>query len=115
FYAVPFGLYGGTFYASAHLDYNASDLLWRTLKLPLYNGRGLEFIALGGIGYMGNTNPQYRYYSTTDGMYAEAGIAIGKIPTFVSDVIMLRMEAVWGIGNVAPHTVRFNLRFSSPL
>lgn len=115
FYTVPFGLYGGTFYASAHLDYNTSDLLWRTLRLPLYNGRGLEFIALGGIGYMGNANPQQQHYSTTDGIYAEAGLAIGKIPTFVSDVIMLRFEAVCGIGNVAPHTVRFNLRFSSPL
>ncbi|MFY8000853.1 MAG: DUF5686 family protein, partial [Candidatus Kapaibacteriota bacterium] len=27
FYTVPFGLYGGTFYVSAHLDYNTSDLL----------------------------------------------------------------------------------------
>jgi hypothetical protein len=115
FYTVPFGLYGGTFYASAHLDYNTSDLLWRTLRLPLYNGRGLELIALGGIGYMGNANPQQQHYSTTDGIYAEAGLAIGKIPTFVSDVIMLRFEAVCGIGNVTPNTIRFNLRFSSPL
>ncbi len=95
--------FGGRQYVSIRAEHNFSDWCWRVLGLPTYKGRGIEFIAHGGIARYDNainTNSPTDKESvlTTQGWYTEAGFGVGRIPTFLIDVLTLRFDAAWGLG-----------------
>src|SRR3989339_704359 len=39
FYSAPIGVFGGNEYYTAHINYNLTDLWWRAIGLPRYEGR----------------------------------------------------------------------------
>ena len=113
FYSAPVGAYGGTRYLALHAEHNFTDYLWRLVGLPTYNGRGLEILASAASGYFENAN-SIGYRSTGGEWYTEAGFGLGKIPIFISDVIFLRFDARWGIGEPARGRFGAVVTLSSP-
>jgi hypothetical protein len=113
FMSAPIGLYGGTDYMAFHAEHNFSDLLWRWIGLPTYWGRGVELIVSGATGRYGTkpifdidpTSPPQpqppSYMATGDEWYSEVGVGLGRIPTFISNVAFLRLDARFGIGRLA--------------
>lgn len=113
FYTAPTGSYGGTRYLALHAEHNFTDFLWRAIGLPTFNGRGIEFLASGASGYFENAASS-GYRSTSEQWYSEAGFGLGKIPIFISDVIFLRFDARWGIGDLARRKFGAVVSISSP-
>lgn len=112
-YSAPAGLYGGTRYASVTAEHNFSDIAWRALGLPLYEGRGLEFGLSGAAGWAENAGGSG--YAPTGGQwYTEAGFSIGRIPIFVSNVIFLGFDSRWGLGPLGAGRWGGVVRLSSP-
>jgi hypothetical protein len=103
FLTTPLGAFGGTRYVSLRAEHNFSDLAWRALGLPTYKGRGLDFILHAGTArYEQETISRTEGFPpATNGWYSELGFGIGRIPLFVIDLITLRFDAAWGVGNVA--------------
>ncbi len=100
FYTAPLGFYGGTNYYSIHMDYNLTDLWWRWIGLPTYEGRGLDLIIGGSWGKFENTsNTAYR--STGNDGYSEIGFGLSRIPTFISNVVFWSFNWRFGIGENA--------------
>jgi hypothetical protein len=97
FYSAPIARFGGTEFVALHAQHNFSDILWRLLGLPTSDGRGLEFILAGSAGRYLQREPD-GYLPTGGGWYSELGFGVGKIPTFISNVVYLRFDARWGIG-----------------
>ena len=56
-------------------------------------------------------------FRSTDGWYTEAGVALARIPTFISDLIFLRVDMRWPVGAVAKPIGSFGwaIGISSPL
>jgi hypothetical protein len=103
FFSVPTRSFGGGQYISLRAEHNFSDWCWRVLGLPTYKGRGVELIAHGGMARYDNainTNSPSDKESvlTTQGWYTEAGFGVGRIPTFLIDVLTLRFDTAWGLG-----------------
>jgi len=113
FYSAPTGLYGGTRYAAAAAEHNFGDILWRAVGLPTYYGRGLELSVNGATGYFENENAT-GYSSTGNQWYSEVGFGVGKIPTFISNVIYLNFDARWGIGPLGSGKFGMVVGLSSP-
>ncbi|GAB1371102.1 hypothetical protein MASR1M45_11640 [Candidatus Kapaibacterium sp.] len=100
FYTAPLGFFGGTNYYSIHIDYNLTDLWWRWIGLPTYEGRGLDLIIGGSWGKFENTsNTAYR--STGNDGYSEIGFGLSRIPTFISNVVFWSFNWRFGIGENA--------------
>jgi len=100
FISAPLGVFGGTKYYALSAEHNFSDLLWRALGLPTYQGRGLEFSIGGATGRFIQTTPG-AYTPTGDQHYSEVGFGISRIPTFISNIGFLRTDFRWGTGPVA--------------
>lgn len=97
FVSPPKGLYGGTEYVALGAEFNLTDLWWRALNLPLWNKRGVELIVGGGAArYIQQHHTGY--LGTGDGWYTEAGLALSRIPLFLTDLIAGRVDARWGFG-----------------
>lgn len=97
FFTAPLGYYGGDEYYSAQVLYNLSDLWWRWLGLPTYEGRGLDLTIGGTFGrFYNNTSSVYR--ATGDDGYTEAGFGFSRIPTFFSNLIFWSFDLRFGIG-----------------
>jgi hypothetical protein len=97
FFTAPIGYYGGDEYYSAQSLYNLSDLWWRWLGLPTYEGRGLDLTIGGTFGrFYNNTSSVYK--STGDDGYTEAGFGFSRIPTFFSNLIFWSFDLRFGIG-----------------
>jgi hypothetical protein len=126
---APIGIYGGDGYLAAHAEHNFNDLIWRWLGLPTYEGRGLEFIISAAAGRWdsepgdtaapagvrtGGLAIRGRYFPTGDDWYAEAGVGLGKIPTFISNVAFLRLDARMGVGRIAGRNWGLGLTLSTP-
>jgi hypothetical protein len=107
FVSPPKGLYGGTEYLALGAEVNLTDLWWRALGLPVYEGRGLELILAGG-------SARYRqhhftgYVGTGDQWYSEVGFALSRIPLFITDLVAGRADARWGLGPLG----KFNANFT---
>ncbi|MGA2296163.1 MAG: DUF5686 family protein [FCB group bacterium] len=101
FYSAPIGLYGGNEYYNLHVKYNLTDLWWRVIGLPLYEGRGMDLILVGSSGKYFNKSVFGGYMPTAPDFYSEVGFGLTRIPTFISNVIFLSIDARWGIGNIA--------------
>lgn len=95
------GKYGGTEFFHLQAEFNTTDLWWRVLDLPLYEGRGLDLIIAGGNALIAKNNADSRYKTTQTQHYSEIGFGLGRIPVFFSNVIFLRFDARWGIGPFA--------------
>ncbi|MFP4368865.1 MAG: DUF5686 family protein [Candidatus Kapaibacterium sp.] len=97
FYSGEIAEFGGTEFYALHLRYNLTDLWWRAIGLPLYEGRGIALILAGSSGrYISFTNNSY--FATLDNNYSEVGFGLGRIPVFISNVIYLSVDFRWGIG-----------------
>lgn len=95
--SAPVGVYGGTCYATLVGEHNFSDILWRAVGLPTYEGRGIEFLLSAAAAYSETTAPT-GYASTRHQWYTELGFGLARIPTFVSNVFYLGLDARWGVG-----------------
>lgn len=97
FYTAPLGFYGGTKYYSVQALYNLSDIWWRWIGLPTYEGRGPELTIGGTYGvYYNNSNSFYR--ETGSAGYSEAGFGLSRLPTFFSNVFYWSFDVRFGIG-----------------
>ena len=55
-------------------------------------------------------------WDATNGWYMEAGFAVGRIPTFVSDLFFLRFDALWPVGGLQQRgSFGWSITLSSPL
>jgi hypothetical protein len=118
FYSAPTGIHGGTRYAALFASHDFSDIIWRAIGLPTYEGRGLEFSVAGATAYFENGNTplsSLRGYTPTGGQwYSEAGFGIGRIPLFFSNVFFLKFNARWGLGPLGKGKFGAVLELSSP-
>jgi hypothetical protein len=114
FLTAPAGRMGGTSYVRAAAEHNFSDLFWRAAGLPLYEGRGIEFILTAATGRYFNPAATGPYTSTGTEWYTEAGFGIGKIPIFVSNVIFLRFDASFGVLGMAKGRSGWSIGASTP-
>ena len=117
---VPINAYGGTEFLMFNVDHNFTDLWWRAIGLPTYNGRGIDLIGKFNAAIMtqnGTPVVPNLVYSSTPGWYMEAGFGVSRIPTFISDVFFLRFDAMWPVGGVALPRGSFGwtIGVSSPL
>lgn len=118
FYSAPTGVYGGTRYGAIFAGHSFSDIIWRAIGLPTYEGRGVEFSVSGAAAYFDNrnaiTSPLRGYTSTGGEWYSEAGFGIGRIPTFISNIFFLQFNARWGVGPLGKGKFGAVLELSSP-
>jgi hypothetical protein len=97
FFTAPLGFYGGDKYYSVQGLYNLSDIWWRWLGLPTYEGRGPELTIGGTYGEFYNNTTSF-YTETGSAGYSEAGFGLSRIPTFVSNIIYWSFDVRFGIG-----------------
>ncbi len=111
--SAPIGVLGGTDYVTTSAEINLTDVVWRSIGLPLYEGRGIDIIAAGASGRW-RSYQQYGYTPTNSDWYSEIGFGIGRIPTFVSNVLFLRFDARWGVGNLGSGNFGWGLGVTAP-
>jgi hypothetical protein len=99
FCTMPYSVYEEKSAFTAHIKYNFTDIWWRWLGLPLYEGRGLDLIGRFSAG-------KFETAFNSKEWYSEAGFGFERIPTFVSNVFFFGAGAVWGTGPIA--SGRFN-------
>lgn len=107
FGTIPLSMYEREEFLMFNARYSLSDLWWRWLGLPTYEGRGLDLIFTGSTGrfksaYLGN-------------WYSELGFSLERIPTFISNVIYFGIGFDWGIGRLAAGKFGFNLQLTLPV
>jgi len=113
FFSAPTALYGGTRYVAVSAEHDFTDILWRAIGLPTYEGRGLELSLSAAAGRFENRSIT-GYAPTGDEWYTEAGFGIGRIPIFISNVIYLRFDARWGFGPLGRDRFGAVLGLTSP-
>ncbi|MFC2129937.1 DUF5686 family protein [Bacteroidota bacterium] len=94
FCTIPYGIYEKEGFFAGHVKYNLTDIWWRWIGLPLYEGRGFDIVARASAG-------KYKTAFNSNEWYTEAGIGFERIPTFISNVIYFGAGAVWGVGPIA--------------
>ncbi|MCX6147844.1 MAG: DUF5686 family protein [Candidatus Kapabacteria bacterium] len=118
FSTAKIGEYGGNKFLTAHLNYNTGDLWWRAIGLPLYNGRGLELNLGGASGYFLNEAGGYTqvrpYEQTPNTLYSEVGFGLGRIPTFISNLVYWETNFRFGVGNLAQGRFGWDLKINFP-
>jgi hypothetical protein len=99
---ININAFAGTEFVRVGAEHNFTDLWWRAIGLPgLTFGRGIDLI--GAFNAISTTNraganvPGVSFEST-NGVYMEAGFGLARIPTFISDFLMLRIDARWPVG-----------------
>lgn len=110
----PINAFGGTSYLSVVAEHNFSDLLWRWIGLPTYNGRGPEFIARVGSARYDHPFVTFGNPEATPDWYSELGLGISRIPTFISDFFYARADLMWGIGALGSGNFGFSFSLSLP-
>ena len=117
---VPINAYGGTSFIHAHVEHNFTDLWWRAIGIPgISHGRGLDLIGIVDVSRAWqNSAPVVpgQIWDATGDWYMEAGFALARIPTFVSDLFFLRFDALWPIGGFSQRgSFGWSITLSSPL
>lgn len=112
--------FAGTEFVSVVSEHNFSDMWWRLIGLPTFSsGRGVDLIGrFAALNVTQRAQPvvPMQVFDSTPGIYMEAGFAIGRIPTFVSDLFWLRFDAMWPVGPLAPRgSFGWAITLSSPL
>lgn len=93
FGTIPLSLYEKDELIIFNARYNLTDLWWRWIGLPTYEGRGLDLVLTASTG---------RFKSVFGNeWYSELGFALERIPTFFSNVIYFEVGFDWGVGNIA--------------
>jgi hypothetical protein len=120
FATININRFAGTEYATLHAEHNFTDLWWRAIGLPsLSFGRGVDL-----IGRFSATNVVQRakpltanqLFDSSNGYYMEAGFAVSRIPSYISDLIFLRVDARWPVGPLSSQgSFGWILTLSSPL
>jgi hypothetical protein len=113
FYSAPIASFGGIKYFSYHATFNLTDLWWRAIGIPLYEGRGMDLILGASAGRFINESGSF-YTGTASDYYYEAGFGLSRIPTFISNVIYLSFDARWGLGDIARGRFGWGLGISLP-
>ncbi len=111
--SAPIGVFGGTEYVTTNAEINLTDVIWRGMGLPLYEGRGIDIIAAGASGRW-RSYQSIGYIPTNNDWYSEVGFGLGRIPTFVSNVLFLRFDARWGVGNLGSGNFGWGLGITAP-
>lgn len=112
FVSPPKGLYGGTEYIAVGAELNLTDFPWRAIGLPTYKGRGVELIVAGGAARYQQTH-HTGYSGTGDLWYTEAGIALSRIPLYLTDLVAGRVDVRKGFGELGK--IGANFTFVVPL
>jgi hypothetical protein len=113
FYTSAIGIYGGNRFFACHARYNLTDLWWRAIGLPRYEGRGIDLLLAGSAGKY--YTPAGSYYKGTDNqLYSEVGFGLSRIPTFISNVGYLSFDARWGLGPIAHNSFGWGIGLSLP-
>lgn len=114
---VQIDRYGGNSALTLHAEHNFSDLWWRAIGLPTFgNKRGLDLIVQYGAGITEQSTPVGVLWTSTPTPYMEAGFALARIPSFVSDLVYFRFDALWPVGGLAnTGTFGWAVTLSSPL
>ena len=121
---VPINAFGGTSYVHAHIEHNFTDIWWRAIGIPgISNGRGVDLIGVFDISRTWQDAAPVvpgQVWDATGDWYMEAGFAVARIPTFVSDLFFLRFDGMWPIGGLQNRgsfgwSITLSSRFSSPL
>jgi hypothetical protein len=107
FYTMPFGIYEQDSYYSAHLKYNFTDIWWRWLGLPTYEGRGLDLVFNAAAG-------KFKTALNSDEYYTEAGFGFERIPVFFSNLVYFGGGVVWGIGPIASGNFNWYIDLTLP-
>jgi hypothetical protein len=117
FVSAPINSFAGTQYIALRAEHSFSDLWWRFLHLPTMDGRGLDLIGIAGTARYVQRAPQELdgVFRSTDGWYSEAGFGIARIPSIISDIIYLRFDSVWGVGNLGVGNWGWNLTMTVQL
>jgi hypothetical protein len=110
---APLALFGGTEYYAIHLNYNITDIWWRALRLPRYNGRGIDLLLSASLADY-NSKSVYSYVPT-EGVYSEIGFGLSRIPLFFSDLSYLKTEFRWGVGRVAKNKFGWSVSLALPM
>lgn len=117
---VEINAFAGTEFVHTTVEHNFSDLWWRLIGLPTFSmGRGVDLIGrFGALNTTQRATPVVpgRVFDSTPGWYMEAGFAVSRIPTFVSDLVWLRFDAMWPVGPLSNRgSFGWALTLSSPL
>jgi hypothetical protein len=120
FTTASINAFAGTEFVSVVSEHNFSDMWWRLIGLPTFSsGRGVDLIGrFAALNVTQRAQPvvPMQVFDSTPGIYMEAGFAIGRIPTFVSDLFWLRFDAMWPVGPLAPRgSFGWAITLSSPL
>lgn len=99
-FTAPISYFGGDKYYMIDASFNLTDILWRWIGLPTYEGRGIDLIIGGTYGKFYNSTKSF-YQSTLDDAYSEIGFGFSRIPTFISNVGYLSFDYRFGIGPIA--------------
>ncbi len=118
FSTARIGEFGGTKFLTAHFNFNTSDLWWRSLGLPLYNGRGLELNIGGASGYFANNATGFTqvrpYDATGSSLYSEIGFGLGRIPLFFTNIAYLETNFRFGVSNLSQGRFGWDLKLDFP-
>ena len=120
FPTIGINAFAGTEFVRFGLEHNFTDLWWRAIGLPgLVFGRGVDIIGVfNGISTTnraGAVVPGVSFEST-NGVYMEAGFAVARVPTFISDLFLLRLDARWPVGPLAQYgSFGWIISLSSPI
>lgn len=111
---APLALYGGTEYYEIHTEYNLTDIWWRAIRLPLYQGRGIDLIVAASTALYNSSNP-YSYLPTNNDYYTEIGFGLSRIPIFISNLAYLKANFRWGSGPIAGGEFGWSVALALPL
>lgn len=117
---ITINAFAGTEFLRARAEHNFTDLWWRAIGLPaIVFGRGVDLIgvfnAISTTNRAGAVVPG-QSFDSTNGVYMEAGFGLARIPTFISDFLMLRFDARWPVGPLMHNgTFGWIVTLSSPL
>jgi hypothetical protein len=117
FVSVPINQFAGTRYIALRAEHSFGDLWWRFLRLPTFDGRGIDLIGIAGTArYLQRESQELDgAFRSTNGWYSEAGFGVARIPSIISDIMYFRFDSVWGIGNLGAGNWGWNLSLSIQL
>lgn len=113
FLTAPLGYFGGYETQVYGAKLNTSDLLWRAIGLPTYEGRGIEltFSAMTGRAF---NNIEKSYISTNGQYFSEIGFGFHRIPLFITDIVYLGFDMRFGLGPIKEENIGVAFNLSTP-